>query len=257
MPGLIADTCHGLIDGSPYCLSEASSDRNGLANHVSNRKVFSYAGREYGFIADCKNTGNQTGVHRKSAKLTVFDYTQHLLLRVFIYPFAPPCTISFSPLPYYNVVKKVGVVMIDNLLSGLFASVFVALLTICWEHYKTKKKLTGYCLLLYLEVNDHLYRLSVLDPLCINALLNKPDVEWDTCRHFIAANLPYEEFACILEHYRSMQAVRKILSLKGSIPNDFLSRYISTSESALQVLFRRADLNTEKVQLYNKLRKAE
>lgn len=145
--------------------------------------------------------------------------------------------------------------MLDNLLSGLFASVFVAILTICWERYKTKKKLTGYCLLLYLEVNDHAYRLSVLDSLCVDSLLNKPDVEWDSCRHFIAANLPYKEFACILEHYRAMQAARKILSITGTIPSDFLARYLATSNRALEVLLGRADLNIEKVQLYNKLRK--
>lgn len=146
--------------------------------------------------------------------------------------------------------------MLNNLLSGLFASVFVAILTICWERYKTQKKLNGYCLLLYMEVNDHLYRLSVLDSLCIDSLLNKPDEEWNACRHYIAANLPYDDFACVMKHYRSMRAARKILSINGDIPEEFLSRYTATAQAALQVLGHRAALDIEKVQAYNKLRKA-
>ena len=141
--------------------------------------------------------------------------------------------------------------------SGLFGSIMVCIITLYWEKHKTQQILKGHALLLFSEINDQLYRLKNLDELSVNSLLTVPDVEWESCKHFLAANISYDNFRTIHMHYRSMISARKILSctLKehghGIIPNDQLHRFITNAENAQLVLIRIIELNKQQIERYN------
>lgn len=142
--------------------------------------------------------------------------------------------------------------MIDKLLSGLITSLLVFVLGLWWQNRKLKQKLKGVSLLLFLEVNDHLYWLSNLNSLSAEFLLKAEFPEWDKNRHFLAANIPFQKFTCVLKHYRSMRAVKNMLkSASGKIPGEFLNKYIANAEAAHQILFNLAGLTKNDVVEYN------
>lgn len=150
--------------------------------------------------------------------------------------------------------------------TELFSGALGSLLTLAFSSYRESQKaktksadeLKAVCLLMYFEVNDHLYWLQHLDTVSINMLLSVPDDEWKANSHFLALNLPFEEFSVIVRHYRCIRAVRKVLPLSsGSIPSDILYKYIAAATAAHDKLFILAGLSESALQEYNQLQKQE
>lgn len=138
------------------------------------------------------------------------------------------------------------------LASGFLGTISAIGVTIYWERYKLQQELKGRALLLFAEINDQCYRLSVLDEISIEYLLMLPDAEWNASKYFMAAHLPFEDFQVIHEHYRSMLAARKFLKMYNTIHKDFLVKYIYKGEAAKSVLYRLAELDNQKLEAYNK-----
>ncbi len=150
--------------------------------------------------------------------------------------------------------------------SELFSGIMGSLLTISFSTYRDNQKtksrkadeIKAVCLLLFFEVNDHLYWLERLDALAVNMLLTVPDDEWKANSHFLALNLPFNDFSAIVRHYRSMRAVRKLLTTNsGYLPAEFQEKYIAIATAAHDKLFNLANLTEENVQAYNQSKKRE
>ena len=148
--------------------------------------------------------------------------------------------------------------------SELFSGIMGSLLTIFFSTYRDNKKnenkiadeLKAVSLLLFFEVNDHFYWLEHLDEPSVNMLLTVPDEEWKNNSHFLALNLPFNDFAVIVKHYRAMRSVRKLLSLNsGRLPYDMQAEYISVASAAHDKLFTLAGLTEEALQEYNQPQK--
>lgn len=126
-----------------------------------------------------------------------------------------------------------------------------------WSYLQINRKIQGCALLLYMEVNDHLYRLENIANLDFETHSTNeifPDSEWSQARYFLATGISFNDFAAIMEHYRSMRAARKLWNTtEGNIPYEFLNRYIATAKAALTVLGKLAKITEEKVLEYNKL----
>lgn len=138
------------------------------------------------------------------------------------------------------------------LASGLFGSLIVLGVTLWWEHNKQQQELKGRALLLFAEINDQCYRLGVLDKISIEYLLKLPDLEWESSKYLMAANLPFDDFQKIHDHYRSMLAARKFLEMHKAIHEDYQKEYIAKGEAAKAVLYRIAELDNQKLEAYNK-----
>lgn len=77
--------------------------------------------------------------------------------------------------------------------SELFSGIMGSLLTLSFSTYRDNQKtknrkadeIKAVCLLLFFEVNDHLYWLERLDALAVNMLLTVPDDEWKANSHFL------------------------------------------------------------------------
>lgn len=148
--------------------------------------------------------------------------------------------------------------------SELFSGVLGSLLTLAFSTYrdnkkskrKTKDEIKAVSLLLFFEVNDHLYWLKRLDEPAINMLLTVPDEEWKTNSQFLAINLPFNDFSVIVRHYRSMRAVRELLTTNsGYLPAKFQEEYIEIATAAHDKLFKLAGLTENNVQEYNQYKK--
>ncbi len=147
--------------------------------------------------------------------------------------------------------------MLNELLSGFIASVFVFCMGLWWKHRETESKIKGISLLLFFEVNDHLSWLENLNEISIDLILHTQDIEWDKNRYFLASNLPYNEFSTIIKHYRSMRAARKLLSVAKNptnLPEEFRQKYIVNAQDAHELLFNLAKLDQQKLIEYNTLK---
>lgn len=136
--------------------------------------------------------------------------------------------------------------------SGLLSTLISLAVTEWNNSKKVNSELRGRSLLLYEEINNQLYRLTVQNKLCIESLLSIPDTEWNKSKYFLADNLPFEKFQIIHSYYRSMKAARKILKLEKRIPEPFISEYIAKANAALSVLLVVAKLDKHKLEAYNK-----
>ena len=125
---------------------------------------------------------------------------------------------------------------LDILSKGLITSSLVFAATILWERYKIKQEIRGCALLLYGEVNDHINQLSIQDSLCIELLLNSPDIEWKESKHFLAHHLCFDDFQPIHKHF----------------PEPFLSEHLIKANAALSALLTLSKLNKRKLNKYMK-----
>lgn len=146
--------------------------------------------------------------------------------------------------------------MVNNLLSGLFGSVIVFFIGLWFKHRETDNKLQSISLLLFFEVNDHLYWLNNLNEMTVELLINTKDIEWEKSRYFFATNISYEDFSLIIKHYRSMRAVRKLLSVAQNpiaLPDEFRQKHLFYAQAAHKLLFNLAKLDEQKLIDYNTL----
>ena len=141
---------------------------------------------------------------------------------------------------------------LDILSKGLITSSLVFAATILWERYKIKQEIRGCALLLYGEVNDHINQLSIQDSLCIELLLNSPDIEWKESKHFLAHHLCFDDFQPIHKHYSAMKSDRTMLQKEGRIPEPFLSEHLIKANAALSALLTLSKLNKRKLNKYMK-----
>lgn len=84
--------------------------------------------------------------------------------------------------------------LLSNLLSGLFAAVFTLAAGWLLERRKAKRKLKSLSLILYFEVNNHLYWLEHFNTLSSKMFSSSTDEEWDKAKLFLADELSYEAF---------------------------------------------------------------
>lgn len=146
--------------------------------------------------------------------------------------------------------------LISNLCSGLFAAAFTLFMGWVLERRKAHKQLKSLSLILFFEVNNHLYWLQHFDVVSSKMLLASSDEEWDKVKSFFANELSYNEFAILIKHFRTIAAVRKLISMRQlSVLEEFLPRYINVAETAHDFLFKKAGLDASSVRLYNLERK--
>lgn len=146
--------------------------------------------------------------------------------------------------------------LVSNLCSGLFAAAFTLFMGWLLERRKAHKKLKSLSLILFFEVNNHLYWLQHFDAISSNMLLSSSNEEWDKVKSFLADELSYENFTILMKHFRTIAAVRKLLSMgQPVVIEEFLPRYIKVAENAHDLLFKNAELDADSVRLYNLERK--
>lgn len=141
---------------------------------------------------------------------------------------------------------------------SLFTAIFVYLITKYDDLKKSRNLIRGYSLLVFMEVNDHIHHLENINSAILSIDEQFTSDEWEKCRYFLATNLPFKDFAKVMEHYRTVKAIKKVLmACDGQPPHDFVERYLAIAIDAHNTLFRYAKLDMSLVQEYNKLRHEE
>ena len=148
--------------------------------------------------------------------------------------------------------------LIANLCSGLFAAYFTFLAGQMLEHRKARRRLKSLSLILFFEVNNHLYWLEHFDTVSSKMLLASTDEDWNKNKSFLAAELSYKDFSALMKHFRMVAAVRKLISLRQPLViEEFQARYIKVAQDAHELLFNQAGLDEDSVRSYNLERKLQ
>lgn len=148
--------------------------------------------------------------------------------------------------------------LMSNLCSGLFAAAFTLLIGWLLELRKTHNQLKSLSLILFFEVNNHLYWLEHLDGISSKMLLSSTDDDWNKNKSFLAKELSYKDFSVLMKHFRTIAAVRKLLSMRQPLViEEFQTRYIQTAKEAHDLLFKKAGLDANSVLLYNSERELQ
>lgn len=148
--------------------------------------------------------------------------------------------------------------LLSNLLSGLFAAVFTLVAGWLLERRKAKRKLKSLSLILYFEVNNHLYWLQHFNTLSSKMFSSSTNEEWDKAKLFLADELSYEDFSALMEHFRTVAAVRKLISTRQTLMlEEFLPKYVEIAQTAHALLFKQAGISEDNVLSYNLKRKSQ
>lgn len=148
--------------------------------------------------------------------------------------------------------------LMSNLCSGLFAAAFTLLIGWLLELRKTHNQLKSLSLILFFEVNNHLYWLEHFDAISSKMLLSSTDDDWNKNKSFLAKELSYKDFSVLMKHFRTIAAVRKLLSMRQPLViEEFQTRYIQTAQEAHDLLFKKAGLDANSVLLYNSERELQ